>query len=46
MSVEQDSHNPAANRKEWRRERKMCRLVIIEVGLGLRKMRDGYVKQN
>jgi hypothetical protein len=28
------------------RERKMCRLVIIESGLRLRRMRNGYEKRN
>jgi hypothetical protein len=34
------SSGTAINRKEHWRERKMCRLVIIECGLGLRRVGD------
>ena len=33
--MQQDSHGLAAKRKEQERERKMCRLVVVESGLGL-----------
>jgi hypothetical protein len=33
-------------RMEQERERKMCRWVIIESGLRLRRTRNGYVKKN
>lgn len=36
----------AINSKEYDKERKMCRLVIIVCGLGLRKTRKGHVKEN
>ena len=35
--------NTSTNRKDHDRERKMCRLVIIECGMRLRRMRKGYV---
>jgi hypothetical protein len=43
---EQDSHQPAANRKEQERERKICRLVIIQCGMRLQRARNWYVKRN
>jgi len=36
----------AIRRNRRGRERKICRLVIIECGLKLRRMRNGYVKRN
>jgi hypothetical protein len=36
----------AINSKEKERERKMCRLVIIEFGPRLRRIKNGYVKKN
>ena len=41
----QDGHRPAASRKEQERQ-KMCRLVIIECGVRLRRVGNGYVKRN
>jgi len=34
------------DRKVWGRKRKMCRLVIVESGLRLRRTRNGCVKKN
>ena len=39
-----DSHQLAVNRKEYERERKMYRSVIVEVGLRLRRVGNGHVK--
>ena len=36
----------ATNREERERERKIRRLVIIEGGLWLRRLRNGNVKEN
>jgi hypothetical protein len=44
--LQQDSHELAAKREERERERKVCRLVVVEGGLGLRRVGDGYVKKN
>jgi len=44
-SIEVGQPSVATNRKEWERERKMCRLVIVECGLRLRKTRDVYVTE-
>jgi len=39
-------HQAATNREEWERERNICRLVIVESGLRLRRLRNGNVKEN
>jgi len=41
---EKSSHQTATRMKEQDRERKMCRLVTIEYGLRLLRMRNGYAK--
>ena len=33
------------NRKEWERDGKICRLVIVQSGLRLRRVRNGHVKK-
>jgi len=38
-------NNPPIPRRN-KRGGKMCRLVIIEYGMRLKKMRNGYVKKN
>jgi hypothetical protein len=39
---EWDSHQPSSNRKELDRERSLCRLVVIECGLRVQRVRNGY----
>ena len=38
--VEEESHQPVTDRKDHDRETKMCRLVTVECGLRLRRMRN------
>ena len=41
-----ERRKPATNRKESERERRMCRLIVIECGLRLWRMRNGCEKKN
>jgi len=41
-----DGRQSASNRNELDRERSLCRLVIIDCGLRLQKMRNLYEKKN
>ena len=43
-TVEESGCQPGTERKEYERERKICRLVTIKCGLRLRRVGDGYVK--
>jgi hypothetical protein len=38
--------NRAAIRKESERERNMCRMVIVDCGVRLRRVGNGYVREN
>jgi hypothetical protein len=40
------SHQPATNRKKEARERNTCRLVIVELGIRLRRTRNTGIKKN
>ena len=46
MHKNRRGHQAATNREEWERERNICRLVIVESGLRLRRLRNGNVKEN
>ena len=47
-SVAVDTHQPATDGKEWERERerKTGRLVTVECEVRLRRVGNGYVKEN
>jgi len=46
MCREQDCQQPACNRKEQERERKMRKFVTVECGLRLQAMGNGCVNKN
>jgi len=44
-NIDNRSHQTATNRKDQDMGRKLCRLVIFESGLTLRRIRNGYAKK-
>ena len=38
-------HQVTTRSKEWWKKRKVCYLVVIQSGLTLRKVRNGYLNQ-